>query len=252
MGTPQKLIDSTGTIVWEAQYSAFGEAQILVETITNNLRFPGQYFDAETGLHYNWFRTYDPEIGRYQQADPIGFDGGDVNFYVYARNTSPNLSDPTGLIVGELTGIGAAIGGPPGAAVGHLIGIGIVATGYIACRANGGCELPDEMPHMTVGAPPADPDAPQAYSPFFPAPEAFWPDFPVCSMATTGKNDPHANQEAKEKARKDYEKALKEFERLRSKPNKTPEEKKLLEKLRKLLKHLKKKMDSKGETHHRR
>ncbi|MCP4285496.1 MAG: type IV secretion protein Rhs, partial [Gammaproteobacteria bacterium] len=78
LGTPQKLIDINGTEVWSAQYTAFGEAQVQVETVTNNLRFPGQYFDPETGLHYNWFRYYDPGIGRYLRVDPIGFGGKDV------------------------------------------------------------------------------------------------------------------------------------------------------------------------------
>ncbi|MDY0091330.1 MAG: RHS domain-containing protein [Candidatus Vecturithrix sp.] len=64
LGTPQKLIDSTGTLVWEARYTALGNADILVETVVNHLRFPGQDFDAETGWHYDWFWCYDPQIGR--------------------------------------------------------------------------------------------------------------------------------------------------------------------------------------------
>jgi len=97
LGTPQKLVDSDGTVVWSAQYNAFGNATIHVETITNNLRFPGQYFDAETGWHYNWNRYYDPETTRYTQTDPIGFVGGDVNLYGYVGNNSVNWIDPWGL-----------------------------------------------------------------------------------------------------------------------------------------------------------
>ena len=98
LGTPQKLVDANGTVVWEATYTAFGKATISVETVTNNLRFPGQYFDAETGLHYNFQRYYDPKIGRYVQTDPIDFDGGDANLYTYVWNTPENLFDPMGLL----------------------------------------------------------------------------------------------------------------------------------------------------------
>jgi len=71
LGTPQKLTDSTGAVVWSADYKSFGEATITVSTITNNLRFPGQYYDVETGLNYNYFRDYNPVIGRYIEADPL-------------------------------------------------------------------------------------------------------------------------------------------------------------------------------------
>lgn len=51
--------------------------------LKNNIRFPGQYFDFETGLHYNYFRIYDPKIGRYREEEPIEFDNGDTNLYAY-------------------------------------------------------------------------------------------------------------------------------------------------------------------------
>ena len=82
--------------MWQAAYLPFGEAQLRVGTITNNLRFPGQYFDAETGLHYNWNRYYDPATGRYISPDPIGLDGG-LNLYAYVGNDPVNLVDPEGL-----------------------------------------------------------------------------------------------------------------------------------------------------------
>ena len=52
-------------------------------SLSYNLRFPGQYYDAETGKHYNVNRDYDPVTGRYVQSDPIGLDGG-MNAFEYA------------------------------------------------------------------------------------------------------------------------------------------------------------------------
>ncbi len=89
------MTDETGTVVWAADYLPFGGADVTVETIENNLRFPGQYYDSETGLHYNWNRYYDPALGRYLRADPIGLSGG-INFYAYCSNNPLNYTDPTG------------------------------------------------------------------------------------------------------------------------------------------------------------
>jgi RHS repeat-associated protein len=68
--------------------------------VENNLRFAGQYFDQETGLHYNYHRYYDPSLGRYLRADPIGFDGG-INLYAYVLNNPLNWIDPLGLEIGD-------------------------------------------------------------------------------------------------------------------------------------------------------
>ncbi len=101
LGTPQKLIDNSGNLVWEAAYLPFGKARVLTAEVENNLRFPGQYFDEETELHYNWHRYYDPETGRYISADPIGLSGG-VNLYAYVQNDPVNFIDPHGLFVGKI------------------------------------------------------------------------------------------------------------------------------------------------------
>src|SRR5690606_1243800 len=97
LGTPQRLIKSNGAIVWRATYTAFGEASVDADsTVENNLRFPGQYYDQETGLHQNYFRDYDPETGRYIQTDPIGLEGG-LNTYGYAQADPITSMDPLGL-----------------------------------------------------------------------------------------------------------------------------------------------------------
>ena len=78
LGTPQRMTNASGDVVWEALYEPFGAAIVNEDvdgdgqSVALNLRFPGQYFDVETGLHYNYFRDYDPSTGRYVQSDSIG------------------------------------------------------------------------------------------------------------------------------------------------------------------------------------
>ena len=77
LGAPVLALNKAGETTWKANYEAFGKARINpASTAQINLRLPGQYFDAETGLHQNWNRDYAPGIGRYVQADPIGLAGG--------------------------------------------------------------------------------------------------------------------------------------------------------------------------------
>jgi RHS repeat-associated protein len=102
LGTPQIMTDDTGIIVWEASYKPFGEATVNpMSTMENNFRFPGQYYDEETGLHYNYHRYYNPRTGRYLTPDPIGLDGG-VNLYVYVLSNPVNWFDIIGLSRGEM------------------------------------------------------------------------------------------------------------------------------------------------------
>ncbi|WP_447915663.1 RHS repeat domain-containing protein [Delftia acidovorans] len=126
IGAPQELTDEAGRIVWAASYKVWGQTQQLqylrtgtddaavfthdqrplalaaqgevqsLALVEQPLRFQGQYFDGETGLHYNRFRYYDPVVGRFVHQDPIGLEGGEL-LYLY----SPNpifYSDPLGLI----------------------------------------------------------------------------------------------------------------------------------------------------------
>ena len=101
LGTPMELTDQRGEIAWSATYQAWGLAKekrtdsAIRENIRNPLRFQGQYFDTETGLHYNRYRYYDPQVGRFISKDPIGFAGG-LNFYAYAPNPV-GWVDPFGL-----------------------------------------------------------------------------------------------------------------------------------------------------------
>jgi RHS repeat-associated protein len=95
IGTPLEITDAEGSIVWQATYKAWGAIETLaVNEVEQNLRFQGQYFDDETGLHYNTFRYYDPEVGRFVTQDPIGLLGGS-NLYRYAPNPVA-WTDPLG------------------------------------------------------------------------------------------------------------------------------------------------------------
>jgi RHS repeat-associated protein len=97
LGTPQILTNDGGTVSWKAVYTPFGEAEISIGTVENPFRFPGQYYDQETGLHYNWNRYYDSNTGRYQTPDPIGLEGG-INLFSYVAASNPvGSADPLGL-----------------------------------------------------------------------------------------------------------------------------------------------------------
>ncbi|MBL1437788.1 MAG: RHS repeat protein [Rhodobacteraceae bacterium] len=116
IGRPVFATDSASVKVWEATYYPFGE--VLATTGTPiALRFPGQWFQSESGLHQNWMRDYDPTTGRYLQADPLGLvDGASV--YGYVRQNPGRYVDPTGELLkpdgGRSVGFGWPIVRPPG------------------------------------------------------------------------------------------------------------------------------------------
>jgi RHS repeat-associated protein len=115
LNTPRRLVQSDGQVAWQWSYSAFGDEQpttaktrfanadlnqsfgsTTVPAVTFNLRYPGQYFDQETSLHYNYHRSYSATTGRYTQADPIGLDGG-WNRFAYVDGNPLSGFDPNGL-----------------------------------------------------------------------------------------------------------------------------------------------------------
>ncbi|MBL1276437.1 MAG: RHS domain-containing protein [Ectothiorhodospiraceae bacterium] len=102
LGTPRRGTDQNGVVVWSWDSDAFGATAANddpdgdgVDTVVN-LRFAGQYYDAETQLHYNYFRYYDPSTGRYITSDPIGLDGG-LNTYGYVGGNPLRFIDALGL-----------------------------------------------------------------------------------------------------------------------------------------------------------
>jgi RHS repeat-associated protein len=102
LGAPRRVTDQAQNIVWSWDSRPFGNTLPNEDpdgdftNFTLNLRFPGQYHDSESGLHYNYFRMFDPSIGRYITADPIGLHGG-LNPYSYVLNNPMLFNDPTGL-----------------------------------------------------------------------------------------------------------------------------------------------------------
>jgi RHS repeat-associated protein len=103
LNTPRAITDTNNNVVWYWNYDEpFGKTEANenpnnLGTFSYNLRFPGQYFDTETGLHYNWHRDYDPEIGKYIQSDPIGLERG-INTYAYVKENPIGNSDIMGLV----------------------------------------------------------------------------------------------------------------------------------------------------------
>ncbi len=121
LGTPRAVVTQAAAVLWRWDGEAFGnsmaneDADNDGQSLAYNLRFPGQYFDRETNLHYNGARDYDPSTGRYPTADPLGLAGGDLSLYLYAKNNPLSYIDPRG----ESTALGIALG----------IGVGVYAIG---------------------------------------------------------------------------------------------------------------------------
>jgi RHS repeat-associated protein len=139
-GAPQTIVNQAGETVWAGVYTVEGACSVTVARMVNNLRLPGQYFDAETGLHFNRNRYYDPAIGRYITRDPLGID---ANPYLYAAANPFLFVDPDGLCavqilsggIESLFGFSLALGSGglgiiPGVLVG-LHGADVAAAGVV-------------------------------------------------------------------------------------------------------------------------
>jgi RHS repeat-associated protein len=161
LNAPRKVAQpTTGTLAWRWDTDPFGTAApnqnpAGLGTFAYNLRFPGQYFQAETGLNQNVNRDYDPlGGGRYIEADPIGLRGGSLSLYSYVRNDPLFGIDPLGLAdmcpsvvtaVGGIAGgalgytCGCVLGGVLGATGGTLVapGVGTVGGAVGGCGAGG-------------------------------------------------------------------------------------------------------------------
>jgi RHS repeat-associated protein len=100
LNRPQKITDAVGAIVWDGVFDPFGNVVSVTGTVTNPLRFSGQYADSETVLAQNWFRDYDSSVGRYTESDPIGLLGG-ADTYGYAGQNPVSEIDPRGQFFGD-------------------------------------------------------------------------------------------------------------------------------------------------------
>ena len=116
LGTPRLARNDAGVIQWRWDSDGYGTTTPTHDpdgdgkATVINLRFPGQYYDQESGLYYNWNRYYSPRLGRYLSADPIGIEGG-INTYAYVGGNPLKYTDPLGLRAGCPTGMKPGEGG---------------------------------------------------------------------------------------------------------------------------------------------
>jgi RHS repeat-associated protein len=155
LNTPRMIADAAGTTVWKwDQQEPFGN-NVADENPSGPgsfefpMRFPGQYFDKETNLAYNYFRTFDASLGRYTRSDPLGLRGG-LNTYAYVNGTPLRHIDPLGLAIqciwtrrGRIcTGTPDPAGGTSGTSGGDKPEMAVIP---------GGRDRPTERPERQTG-----------------------------------------------------------------------------------------------------
>ena len=169
LGTPQLATGSTQAVVWSAAgYQPFGTTGTVTGTITQNLRFPGQYYDADSSFYHNGFRDYMPNLGRYLEFDPVGLGGG-LNAYGYTKANPLKYIDHSGqnplAIAAGIAFLGGAVIGALASEPGHRWegaaagGIAAAATVYYApavavafAETLGGESIAGQIAAGTVGA----------------------------------------------------------------------------------------------------
>jgi RHS repeat-associated protein len=152
LGSVVALSDSSGNIVEQCGYDAFGEPSCISD-VGNPYKFTGRRYDAETGLYYYRARYYSPEIGRLLQPDPVRYLAG-LNMYIYCQNNPTNLVDPNGKFWGCIIGgaIGGLIGGITGGIEGGLKGAISGALGGAVTGALIGAGVPPTVAGAAGGA----------------------------------------------------------------------------------------------------
>ena len=184
LNTPRLATNPNQAITWRWESKAFGNTQAQSFGATINLRFPGQYFDGESGLHYNYFRDYDPGLGRYIESDPVGLRSG-LNNYSYANESPIVLTDPLGLnpILGFHIGRALSkdrsnvwVGGQA------IVGLGIVGayTGGVLQMTNASTGETCSLSYVSIRFP--------AITAAVTTRAVIWPSGPRCGKDLNGKN----------------------------------------------------------------
>jgi len=149
LDTPRAVTssDAASTLLWKWDSDPFGTTPATETGLTYNLRFPGQYFDGETQTHYNYFRDYNAQTGRYQQSDPIGLNGGSFDTYAYVRAAPLAFFDASGLKLDPLIRLPGSSNRKKDRRAGNQAIAGCACNRKTVADAIG----QDPLPHMSSG-----------------------------------------------------------------------------------------------------